>query len=213
MPSFSPTPRPTNSIWGRPDYAEQILIGIWDIATPSHGGMILSEERQQAMPDALRLDEPNYEEDVDWSLVVLGFEAEFASLNQTGAKARVQLAHDFVRNWHPDRYEKLTGKPVELRDSNVRRQRQAYEALIGQLVVTSAFGSWADWVPDGKVGVVGRVIEKVDHLGRATYTGEPIRALVDKDRYDNGRTVNSFAAIGAEIIGDTPDGTDIIGDA
>ena len=89
-----------------------------------------------------------------------------------------------------------------MRDSYVKRQRAAYEAHIGELVVTSAFGSWADWVPDGKVGVVGRVLEKVDHLGRASYTGETVQALVDKDRYDSGRPVNSFATIGAEIIGD-----------
>lgn len=32
------------------------------------------------MPEALRLDTIYYEEDVNWSLVVIGFEAEFAKL-------------------------------------------------------------------------------------------------------------------------------------
>jgi hypothetical protein len=200
MPSFSATPQPVETLWGTPDEAEQILPGTWEVSTPSHGGFILSEERQAAMPESLRLDGTQYEEDVNWALVVLGFEAEFGGLRGPGAAARVKLAHDFVRNWHPTRYETFTGKPVEVRDSYVKRQRAAYEAHIGELVVTSAFGSWADWVPDGKVGVIGRVLEKVDHLGRASYTGEQVKALVDKDRYDSGRPVNSFAAIGAEII-------------
>jgi hypothetical protein len=201
MPSFTPAPQPSDTLWGAPDDAEQILPGIWEVSTPSHGGFVLSEERQQAMPAALRFVHRQYEEDVNWSLVVLGFEAEFATLTHPGAGARVKLAHDFVRNWHPGRYEAFTGKPVEVRDSHVRRQRAAYEACIGKLVVTSAFGSWADWVPKGKVGVVGRILKKVDHLGRPTYTGDPVQALVDKQRYDSSNTVNSFAAIGAEIIG------------
>jgi len=195
MPSFTPAPQPTDTLWGAPDDAEQILPGIWEVSTPSHGGLVLSDERQKAMPAPLRFEHCQYEEDVNWSLVVLGFEAEFARLTHPGAAARVKLAHDFVRNWHPDRYEAFTGKPVEVRDSHVRRQRAAYQAHIGELVVISAFGSWADWVPEGKVGVVGRVLEKVDHLGRASYTGSQVQALADKERYDSSRPVNSFAAI------------------
>ena len=181
--------------------AEEILPGIWEVSTPSHGGFVLSEERQAAMPVPFRFEHRQYEEDVNWALVVLGFEAEFAGLRGPGATARVKLAHDFVRNWHPARNEAFTGKPVEVRDSYVKRQRAAYEAHIGELVVTSAFGSWADWVPEGKVGVIGRVLEKIDHLGRASYAGEPVKALVDLGSYDSGQMVNSFAAIGAEIIG------------
>ena len=55
---------------------------------------------------------------------------------------------------------------------------------------------------DGKVGVVGRTLESVDYLGRPTYTGEGVQALVDQDRYDSSRTANSFTVIGAEIIED-----------
>lgn len=200
MTRFSAAPQPTSTLWGAPDHAEQTLPGIWEVGTPSHGGLILSAERQQAMADALRLDGTAYEEDVNWCLVVLAFAAEFENSRQPGAHARVKLAHDFARNWHPDRYEAFTGTPVEARDSHVRRRREAYQTCIGELVVVSAFGSWAYWVPDGKVGVVGRRLESVDYLGRPTYTGEGVQALVDQDRYDSSRTANSFTVIGAEII-------------
>ena len=200
MPDFHSIPRPITSKWGSVDHATELLPGIWEVSTPSHGGLVLSERRQAAMPEPLRLDDGEYEEDVLWSLIVLGFEAEFARARRAAAAAFVQLAHDTARNWQPDRYAAFTGKPVATRDSPVRLQREAFAAAIGELVVVSAFGSWADWVPEGKVGLVGRKLEALDHLARPTYSGEGVQALVDKDRYDSSRGVNSFAAIGAEII-------------
>lgn len=197
MAHFPASPRPTDTIWGVPDDAAQVVPGIWEVGTPSHGGLVLSPERAAAMPEALALNGCSYEEDVDWCLPVLAFEAEFTASRTPGAAARTRLAHDFARNWHPDRYERFTGKPVEIKDSYVKKRRAAREALVGQLVVTSAYGRWADWVPEGKVGVVGRLLERVDYLGNSHFTGPPIQALVDADRYDSSREVNGFDAIGA----------------
>ena len=73
MPSYTSVPAPIDTIWGVPDTKDQVLPGIWHVTTPSHGGYVLSDERQAAMPAALRRDDPFYEEDVDWALVLLGF--------------------------------------------------------------------------------------------------------------------------------------------
>ena len=77
MPAFASSPAPAMTLWGAPDTTDERLPGLWHVTTPSHGGFVLSDERQAAMPDCLRRDDPFYEEDVDWSLVVLAFAHEF----------------------------------------------------------------------------------------------------------------------------------------
>ncbi|WP_313806632.1 DUF7007 domain-containing protein [Sphingobium sp.] len=198
--TFLPTAQPTMSIWGAIQSADQIAPGIWHVSTPSHGGILLSEQRQAAMPDALRRDEPFYEEDVNWALVYLGFEAELRRVDRPAMGAAILLAHVTVRSWRPQAYSAFTGKPVPSRDSHVLRAIAAYEAVIGEVVVVAAFGSYADWVPEGKTGVIGRRVLSVDHLGSATYEMIDHRALVDADRYDSCQIVNSFTAIGAEPL-------------
>lgn len=69
MPAFASTPAPVHTLWDTPDMATQRLPGVWWVKTPSHGGFVLSDERQAAMPEALRLDSIYYEEDVNWTLV------------------------------------------------------------------------------------------------------------------------------------------------
>jgi hypothetical protein len=74
---FTSTPAPVHTLWDAPQTAEQRLPGIWSVTTASHGGFVLSDERQGAMPEALRLEGAAYEEDVHWSRVILAFEAKF----------------------------------------------------------------------------------------------------------------------------------------
>jgi len=71
--------------------------------------------------------------------------------------------------------------------------------------VTAAWGSWADWVPEGKTGVVGSVVRSVDHLGHATYDGTRQYALVDAAAYEARSDPASFASLEAELI-DCPAG-------
>lgn len=200
MPSYLPTPQPVESMWGAIDSADQILPGIWQVSTPSHGGFMLTEQRQQGVPECLRVDGLQYEEDVHWAFVVLAFENEFKASKLPLAAGCVELAHSTVRNWHPDRYASFTGKPVPPAESQILRRRAAYEAAIGKLVVTSASGSWADWVPEGKVGVVARTVERVDHLGFATYGKPEVKALVDKASYDGRGDVALLEDFDAEIV-------------
>ena len=155
MPAFASSPAPEMTRWGKPVTTTQRLPGIWRVVTPSHGGFILSETRQAAMPEALRLDEPEYEHDVDWSLVIVAFQTEFAAAGDPLFDIELSLATSTVKCWRPERWEAYAGEAVEPRQSHVRREREAFEARIGQVVVTTAYGDWADWVPSGKVGVFG----------------------------------------------------------
>ena len=40
--------------WGRADYVEELAEGIWRVSTPGHGGLKLSRERWQELPDLVR---------------------------------------------------------------------------------------------------------------------------------------------------------------
>ncbi|RNJ62816.1 MAG: hypothetical protein EDM03_09255 [Porphyrobacter sp. IPPAS B-1204] len=205
MPRFLPCEQPRDSMWGAPQTATQILPGVWEIQTSGHGGMLLSDQRQSAMPKALRLDGPSYEEDVDWALVVLAFDDEFMALPTKGFDLLVDNARASVKAWHPDRYSAYTGEPVEPKDSDVLRRRQAVRAQIGNYVVVSASGDWAGWVPEGKVGVVARRVVRADAMGHAIFQGDPIHGLIERVNYDSSRPVNGFDEIGAvRIEADAP---------
>lgn len=183
--TFAPTPAPDDSPWGPPHASEQLLAGIWHVSTASHGGLLLSEERQAAMPAQLRVDGATYEEDIDWAAVYVAFEPEFRATTGTRTNIVLQLAHDTLRAWRPDRYGAFAGTPVEPRDSHVLRNIAAYTAAIGQYAVTCAYGDWAHWVPPGKVGVFAKKVTGVDHLGFARYDEtSTVRALADASRYE-----------------------------
>ena len=203
MTRFQPSPRPETTPWDAPDRADQVLPGIWRVSTPSHGGYVLSDERQAAMSDALRRDDPFYEEDVDHALVLYGFGSEFRRLPIPGIALQVENARRSVRCWHPDRWTALTDEEVSIHDSHVVRRRAAYQVIIGQYESVSASGSWADWVPEGKVGCVFRRVVSVDALGFARHEGAPIHGLVDKDRYERRQMPETFESLDAVRVEST----------
>ena len=196
--AFGHTLRPIETPWGAPYDAEQILPGLWRVSTASHGGLLVSEARHDAMPASLRLEGRAFEEDIDWSLAILAFEAEYRVLGRELATLDIALAHDTARVWHSERYGAFTGTPVSPSESHVLRTRAAYQALIGEIVVVSAYGDWADWVPTGKTGIIGREVAGVDHLGHARFAGADQRALVDAEAYRAALSPVSFAALAAE---------------
>ncbi len=196
MPQFSSSVRPVASPWGVIEQAEQLLPGIWNVVTASHGGLILSVARQAAMPAALALDDGFYEKHIAWGRVVMAFEPEFADA-AVYARSHIQVARDTVRCWHTSAYTAFTGETVPVNESHVLKRRAAHLAALGEVSVTAAWGDWAAWVPAGKVGVVGRCIEAVDHLGYATYTGPDVYALVDAACYDERSEAATFASLKA----------------
>ena len=200
MTRFQPSPRPETTPWGVPDRADQVLPGIWRVSTPSHGGYVLSDSRQAAIAEALRRADPFYEEDVDYALVLYGFASEFRRLPVPGIALQVENACRSVRCWHPDRWTALTGEEVTVDENHVVRRRAAYTAIIGQYESVSASGSWADWVPDGKVGCVFRRVASVDALGFARHEGDAIYGLVDKARYEARVMPETFDTLSAERV-------------
>lgn len=199
MTCFAPSPRPSTSIWGAVQQADQLAPGVWSVMTASHGGIILSDQRQRAMPPALQIESGSYEEDCDWALPILAFSSELDGQGSCSA-GFLQLARDTTRCWHPDRFSAFTGEAVEENPCAILRMRKAYMAAIGEFCVTSAWGDWAEWVPEGKVGVIARQVERVDHLGRPTYGEAEVCALIAKDLYAARGEVTALRDTAHEII-------------
>ena len=110
---FSPKSRraieKNNSPWGPIEESEVIAPGIISVTTSSHGGLMLSEERQKAMPDHLRLDRAGYEEDGEYNLVALAFPDEAEAMG-------ISLIHalEYVEVLSRDGHEKLSETEQEV---------------------------------------------------------------------------------------------------
>ena len=189
MTRFAATPRPRHCPWGTIDHADQLVPGVWGVGTPSHGGFLLSPERQAALPEAIQRAGAAYEEDAEWSLVALAFADEFSAIS-CGECTMADIARDHVRNYYPEEYAILTGETPTAESSHVLRRREVYAAAIGRFVVVSAFGHWADWVPDGKVGIFAREVIGISRAGHLEYGDVERRGLVDSKLYDNREILN-----------------------
>ena len=96
--------------WGASQSVVPLAEGIISVSTASHGGVKLSPERQRAMPWALAMNEPWYEEDCDWSLVYLAFEDDIRAYALAAndqhtpyTLKNLGMAAGFVERWHPGR--------------------------------------------------------------------------------------------------------------
>lgn len=88
--------------WGQPDEVREIIPGVIWITSPSHGGIVLSNERNAAMPDYMRRSDAVYEEDCNWPLPIYAFDcaAEFAeTLNQKPERV-IKDAIRTMERWH-----------------------------------------------------------------------------------------------------------------
>ena len=116
MITFKHTAKPTYSTWGKVDDAEEIMAGIWQVHTPSHGGLIVSAERLQYIPKGY-LDasfnrqghQGNFEEDCDMAIPIVIFEYEYRQyLEARGLSAdkineRMVIAHRTLNEWILDK--------------------------------------------------------------------------------------------------------------
>ena len=81
---FHDTPAPLTSPWGHRDMScEALAPGIWSVSTDSHGGILISEERREALPGWAASFRPfsgldtAFEEDLDWAVPCAVWPQEF----------------------------------------------------------------------------------------------------------------------------------------
>ena len=144
----------TYSPWGAIDNENVVAEGITFVHTPGHGGYKLSRERNAKVDSAWRKSGGWYEEDCEWAIVALTFPEVFpAEHNGTDL---VALTHQTAKNYYPDEYAAAMGTTVQVQDSYTLRKREFHRTHARSLIVTSAMGDWAEWVPAGMVGVWAR---------------------------------------------------------
>ena len=151
--------------WGFAQHTENVADGITIVHTAGHGGIILDPARTAAMPaymaSASHAGRSAYEEDCDWCMPVLIFEAEFRAYYQnTGqpdADAVFNSAKTCLRNWHPDVYERFYSVTLDPRESYTRAKKHFDEENKDNWVTTAAWGDWHPNVPAGMVAVCARL--------------------------------------------------------
>ena len=184
-PSYASTSQPRRSMWGDVQTATQTAPGIWSVTTAGHGGIVLSPARNAMVPACLRRANAQYEEDGEYAAVVFAFPDHFSA-------REIEVAHQSLRDWRATEWEALTGE--KLTPETSKQRAEAFWARhANSWVATSAFGSWAHWVPDGMVGVFARKgnPQSAEHLAAEfrcfLIPGAEYRAprfVVDPDRHE-----------------------------
>lgn len=154
--------------WARESDRDEVAPGIDSFSTESHGGYCLSDYRLEKVHPAWRHHSRWFEEDVEWAIVALTFPEHFS-------ERRVELAHKLAKEWLPDQYAAVFGVEVKPEESRVLSERALRQGHEHDWEVKSRFGSWAENVPEGHIGLVLRrdgetrcilVSKEVDHAHR-----------------------------------------------
>ncbi|GGG86661.1 DUF7007 domain-containing protein [Edaphobacter dinghuensis] len=167
--------------WGQAEHIKQLTEGIFEVSTAGHGGIRVFPEPNQRIPDYMRADSGWYEQDVEWAKVAVVFPESFEAND-------VKAAHNTLKNWRPDAYERFTGRSILPGESYIR-DRNAFEAEHARdWIVTAAWGDWASWVPEGMIGVAASIGGR-DSKGQSK--GEILYFLVPAAEYEQ-RSYNGF---------------------
>lgn len=110
--------KPTTSPWGAVQSTTVVADGIISVSTASHGGIKLDAEHQALMPEHWRKEGGWYEEDCNWCLPFIIFQADILTHGDECAVRTIRHSRhvEILKDWHPDLYEewfKTTLKPGE----------------------------------------------------------------------------------------------------
>jgi hypothetical protein len=116
------------SPWGTVQDTTVLAEGICSVTTASHGGIKLSAARQALMPEDWRCDGGWYEEDCDWCLPFVIFQADIMVYNDDYAVRNIAGGDHFntLKNWHPDKFEQWFGITINPGESYIREFRTTH---------------------------------------------------------------------------------------
>lgn len=155
----------TQTPWGKSQDKTKITRGINFYSCAGHGGYKVSKKLNESMPEALRNDDGWYEEDCEWSCVVVAFPQHFDEYKYKAAIAT-------MKQWLWKRYEAHFGVELKAGESSLKDEQLFREANKDKFQAVAAYGDWHEKVPHGMVGVCAQ-------RGYETKT-----LLVPKEEYD-----------------------------
>lgn len=148
--------------WGTSDSSTPYFDGVTFYSTPRHGGFKVSKKRLAEMPPCLRNENGWYEEDCEALKVFMAFPTEFFKTGKLNRDSYAKSKQSFM-GWFPDEYAVLFGRMPTAAESHVVADREFAARTHDKFVVTSAWGSWQNGVPDGMVGVSATKASTGDH--------------------------------------------------
>jgi hypothetical protein len=123
-----------NTPWGPSQEATLYAQGVVAHTTASHGGFLLSPERNAKVHRLLRSRDGFYEEDSAWAAVAVTFPDLFTSVERRSAEAT-------LKDWEPDAWEAMSGTVLAPGDSHVKDRRAFEREHADDWVVISALRS------------------------------------------------------------------------
>lgn len=158
--------------WGRADAKWVYAKGVTFYSTPGHGGFKVNKAQNAQIPEPFRNADGWYEEDDESHI-------PFYFLLRRTASA------DSLRHQYPHQWMAVTGEALTPEQSSVLRREAFEREHADDWVTTSAYGSWANWVPQRMVGVHATRGGKSGHYEGDTFIrAEETRWLVPRDEYD-----------------------------
>ncbi len=155
-----------NTPWGKSDSKTTYMRGVSFVTTPSHGGFMVADAaaRKLLSPSALLRGEQygNYyafEEDCDYAIVMLELQESQPLPDVLSFPINIPTRESLVASlsrWHADYLieRRITPDPEGLQWFNDNRLQDRMRADKSPDLIISAFGEWADWVPEGRTGVI-----------------------------------------------------------
>ena len=154
--------------WGSANTRYKYNAWVSFYSCPGHGGFKVNKPANQRIPAPLRNEDGWYEEDCESYIPLFFF----------GLDSDSDRMRNGIKQWFPHQWEAFSGEKVSAEESNVIAREEFQEAHRVDWVTLAAWGSWADWVPDGMVGV------NASRGGTRNRDQEERYFLIPKDEYD-----------------------------
>lgn len=190
--------------WGPPQHQEALVDGVVMVSSSGHGGMVLSPERNQAVPAAARAPDGCYEEDAAWAIAWTALRK--AGVLDDGVRPGGRdpadldrLAETTLDRRYPDHVRALLGRDPDPESPVLLGRRDHAEAREkGLFIAVSAIAASDDnAVPEGMVGaVLAPIHPSLDEPRRA----RAFHVLIDADAYGASRRPSGLRLFGEDDI-------------
>jgi hypothetical protein len=181
----------TSTPWGKPQTIRLLAEGIWTVSTARHGGIKLDRKRNAEVPDYMRIEGGWYEEDCSWAIAAVVHTDAFKRVVKIDGKPdrlEWEYAHETLKRWMPDEYERFTGIKIMPGESYKRDEQLFKQENLDNFVVSAAWGDWdTAWVPKGMIGVLAKRerdgARKWFHIPAEGYPGSRPGFVIDLTRH------------------------------
>lgn len=196
--------------WGTVNLVTRIAPGLIIVDCASHGGLGLTEDRNQDIPASIRAEDGWYEEDLAIAIPMLAFRDEIKAwrdARHNDGALYLRGCENALLNGYPEAWEILTGGKATPDNSEAVRRQQFEQEHATDWTIRTAFGfsesaSDRQGVPRGMTGVIAY------QTGRVSPEGHPLNLrsfLIPQAEY--ARAASNGYVIDLTLAQPVPQGT------